>query len=103
MKASMKYKCEDCYKSEKSCKCEKDTECENCGKGYNDSELLDGEMSIGETVCPHCKACVHTMTRYLDCDNIHDEDCEEDCDEHCHWYGDHCDLIICCACGEDCN
>ena len=54
MKASMKYKCEDCYKSEKSCKCEKDTECENCGKGYNDSELLDGEMSIGETVCPHC-------------------------------------------------
>ena len=76
------YRCEECYKSEKNCKCDKESECENCGKSYNDSELLDGEMSIGETVCPHCKACVHTTTRYLDDDT---------------------DIIICCACGVDCD
>jgi len=47
--------------------------------------------------------CEHKYTRYLDCDDTHNEDCEEDCTNHCHWYGDHCELIVCCDCGDSMN
>lgn len=76
--------------------------CEGCSKSYNESELLELD-GILHTVCPHCEACVHTMTRYLDCSSVCNEDCKDVCDEHCHKYGDQCDLIVCCACGEDCD
>lgn len=95
----MTYECGECYKSEKNCKCDKESECPTCDKSYNDNELLELD-GISNTACPHCDACVHTMNRYLDCDSVHYDDCEDDCEEHCHRYGDQCELVICCACGE---
>ena len=47
--------------------------------------------------------CKHEQTRYLDCDSVHDDDCEANCTEHCHSYGDQCNLVICCECGVEIN
>ena len=77
------------------------SKCPNCDKIYDENDLLDGDMDISRTLCPHCKDCIHSVTRDLDCSSVHNDDCDDSCDEHCHSRGEVCGVIICCACGNE--